>query len=162
MSKKKYILKRLTLARKEILDLIEPLPEKKWHKKFLGKWTLFDFVAHLIGWDTWGAKATREILKGELPAYYKYFDHNWVKFNDFLVKKYRKPTKNSSLRAVRSSHQRLINQIGKIPERKITHDFGLRFWHDPITIKSDTLYQANDELDHSRQLARWLKTGKSQ
>ena len=72
--KKQIVIKKLIKARKKILDLIRPLSKQLWEEVFLGTWSLKDLVAHLIGWDIWGLRATKEILQGKLPSYYQYYD----------------------------------------------------------------------------------------
>lgn len=73
--RKRAVINKLKKTRQKILDLTIFLPEEKWDEIFLGKWSLKDFFAHLIGWDIWSLKAAREIIKGKLPDYYhKYYD----------------------------------------------------------------------------------------
>ena len=160
--KKKEVIGRLVGVRKRILELIGPLSEDKWDRVFLGKWTLKDFVAHLIGWDILGLKATREILQGKLPTYYKYYKEDWEKINDRLVKKYKKGRKRSLLVAEKKFRRKLIGELKKIPEELYRKDFGIRWKGSKITLTSDTLYQANDEKVHLQQIKNWLKTGKKQ
>src|SRR3972149_7111072 len=106
--KKRIVINRLVKARQKILKLGEPLPEEKWDEVFLGKWSVKDLVAHLIGWDNWGLRATREILKGKLPSYYKYYDENWIAMNDRLVKGYKKGGKKKLLAAIKNSHRKIV------------------------------------------------------
>jgi len=161
--KKKSVINNYIRTRQKIMDLIEPLSEEKWDEIFLGKWSLKDFVAHLIGWDIWGLKASYEILKGKLPSYYyKYYDDDWATINGRFVKRYKKGRKKNILAAVKKSHRKLVKELGKIPERSYNKDFGARWQGQKVTIASDTLFQANDEETHVKQIQRWLKTGKSQ
>ena len=160
--KKKTVIKKLEQARQEILDLIEPLPENKWNEIFLGKWSLKDFVAHLIGWDIRGLKATREIVQGKLPSYYECYDEGWRTINDQLVKQYKKGNKKELIAAVKEVRHKLAKELENIPEELYHKDFGIRWKSSKITLASDTLFQANDEKIHTQQIKRWIKTGKKQ
>lgn len=160
---KREVIKRLSEVRRKILALIEPLDDKRWNEVFLGRWTIADFVAHLIGWDIWGLKATREILKGELPSYYfKYYDDDWKTINDHFVKQYKKGDKNDLLNALEKYRNKLTEELEKIPEEFYNEDFGARWMKKVITIASDTLSQVDDEEIHLEQIKNWLKNGKIQ
>lgn len=160
---KKEVIKRLSEARWKILKLIEPLDKKKWNEVFLGKWTIADFVAHLIGWDIWGIKATHEILQGKLPSYYyKYYDDDWKTINDQFVKRYKKGNKSDLLNTLKKYRDKLTEKLENIPEELYHKDFGARWMEKVVTIESDTLYQADDEETHLKQIKNWLKTGKIQ
>lgn len=160
---KKEVIKRLSEARRKILELIEPLDEKRWSEVFLGKWTIADFVAHLIGWDIWGKKATHEILQGKLPSYYyKYYDDDWKTINDQFVKRYKKGNKKDLLNALEKHRNRLVKELEKITEEFYNKNFGARWMKKVVTIASDTLFQADDEEIHLQQIKDWLKTGKIQ
>ena len=160
--KKETVIKRLQQAREKILKQIELLPEEKWDEVFLGEWNLKDFVAHLIGWDTEGLKATQEIIKGKLPRYYQYYERNWTKINKKLVRKYKKGKKKDLLSRVKKSHQKLVKELEKILEELYNKDFGVRWKGSKITLASDTLYQADDEEIHAQQIKCWLKSGQRQ
>ena len=51
--RKRSVINKLRESREKILNLVEPLSEEKWNEVFLGKWSISDLVAHLIGWDVW-------------------------------------------------------------------------------------------------------------
>lgn len=159
---KREVIKSLDEVRQKIVSLITPLNEEKWCEVFLGKWTVADFVGHLIGWDIWGRKATKEILQGKLPSYYADEEPDWVRINDKLVKNYKKGNKKDLLAAVKKSHTQLLAELKKVPEKLLDKDFNIRFEGKKITLTSDTMDQALDEEIHLKQVRNWLKTGKIQ
>lgn len=160
---KRAVINKLIRAREKILKLVESLSEEKWNEIFLGKWAIRDLIAHLIGWDIWGLKATYEILKGKLPSYYyNYYDDDWATINDQLVKQYKKGDKHNMLDSLKKRRKKLIEELEKIPKELYNKDFGARWKGKKVTVASDTLFQADDEEIHAQQIQRWLKTGKAQ
>lgn len=161
--RKRAVINNLVRAREKILELVELLPEEKWNEVWLGKWSISDLVAHLIGWDIWGLKATREILKGRLPGYYyKYYDDDWATINAQFVKKYKKGNKDDLLNSLKKQRDKLIKGLEKVPEELYHKDLGARWKGKIVTIASDTLFQAEDEKIHAQQIKKWLKTGMPQ
>lgn len=142
---KQEIIERLVSSRMEILTIIESLAENKWNQTFLGKWTIADLVAHLIGWDIEGMKATDEILKSKVPSYYSHYDPGWSAFNDQLVRKYKIGNKGELLKKVKKIRLELITKLNTIPEDLFNKDLNIRWQGKVITLASDTLDQALDE-----------------
>lgn len=160
--RKKSVINKYLKARQKIIELIKPLSEEKWNEVFLGRWSLKDFVAHCIGWDIWGLKAIDEIIKGNLPSYYKYYNEDWTKMNDIFVRRFKRGRKRNLLLAVKKSQQKLIAKLKRVPEELYNKDFGLRWQGVKITLSSDTLYQAKDEEKHAKQIKQWFETGRPQ
>lgn len=157
---KESVINQYVETRQKIIGLIELLPEKKWNEVFLGKWTLKDLVAHFIGWDVCGLKATNEILRSKLPSYYRYYDKNWAKINDTFVRHYKKGSKRNLLAKLKKSQNCLVKKLKAISAGFYNKDFGL-CWHGfKITLALDTLFQAKDEEKHLKQIQRWLKIGR--
>ena len=159
---KQIVIKKLIKARKKILDLIRPLSKQLWEEVFLGTWSLKDLVAHLIGWDIWGLRATKEILQGKLPSYYQYYDEDWKSFNDKLVNKYKKGNKNDLLVSIKNSHKKLVEELERIPDKLYNKNFNLTWKGFKVTLTSDTLTQSDDEEIHTKQIKDWLKNQRTE
>lgn len=151
------VIKALSAVREKTLLAIESLHQNTWAEVFLGTWSLADLVAHFIGWDIEGKKATKEILQRKLPSYYLQYDKNWATINNDFVKKYKKGDKHTLLAAVRKSHAQLVAELEKVSENLFNKDFGIRWKGKIITVASDTMSQAIDEEKHFQKIKYWLK-----
>ena len=67
----------------------EELPPLLHDQVLLGIWTIKDLLAHLIGWDFTNLQAIQQILAGQYPTFFKYYDKDWQSYNARLVLEYR-------------------------------------------------------------------------
>ena len=67
--RKSQLLDGLQQARNGILAELSALPPQKRNEAFLGTWSAYDLVAHLIGWDFTNIQAAKDILADQLPQF---------------------------------------------------------------------------------------------
>lgn len=84
------LLDDLAAARQQILDLVGEVPPDQRDVIFLGQWCIKDLLAHMIGWDATNQRSVREILSGERPFFFQYYDKDWQRYNALLVSTYRR------------------------------------------------------------------------
>lgn len=154
--KKREAIEKLVAVRKKLVELIKSIPVNKWDEVFLGKWSLEDVVAHLIGWDIENAKSVQEILKGKRPGCFDYWDENWVTYNDTLVKRYKKGGKKELLSTMRRSHIAYVRQLENISDELFDKDIGLRWKNYVLTPAVNAEYETQDEEIHTQQVSTWL------
>jgi hypothetical protein len=156
--RKDQILSNLATIRQHILTAASGLSEPQADPPFLGIWSVKDLVAHLIGWDLTNLSAVKSLLKGNLPAFYKYRDHDWQTYNAILVRKHRRDTLTGTLAAARNSHETLIDFLQTLPPENFDKDFGVRFRGYRVTIQRLLQAETRDEETHYRQIVDSFKT----
>jgi hypothetical protein len=115
-------------------------------------------MAHLIGWDFANYAAIKRIRTGQLPAFYKYRDHDWQTYNAMLVKKYKKDSVPELLADMDHSHAKLLNQAEKIPVEDFNRDFGVRFRRYKVTIQRLIEADSKDVQIHLEQIVGFFGT----
>lgn len=153
---KKDVLSKLQVTRKKLVILLFSVPENRWNEVFLGKWSLRDVVAHLIGWDIENAKSVNEVLSGQLPSCFKNWDDNWASYNDLLVDRYKKGEKKELLSELDRVHGIYMKVFDNISEEIFSKDIGLRWQNYIITPSVNAEYEAQDEELHTKQIQDWL------
>lgn len=154
---KKNVLSKLKLTRKKLVTLLKSVPISRWNEVFLGKWSLSDLTAHLIGWDYENSRSINEILSGKIPSCFSQWDDNWVSYNDILVAKFKHGRKEELLSELEKAHRRYLKVLESIPEGTFNKDIGLR-WHEyKLTPAVNVSYETQDEECHTKQIEDWLQ-----
>lgn len=158
---KHAIISGLTRARKAIIDAARELPEAKRDEIFLGKWSVKDLLAHLVGWDYTNLNSVKEIREGKTPRVFEHWNPDWAAFNARLVKQYKQDDWSTLLDAVDESHHALRTLLERTPDEEFEKDFGARSPRGRvITIAEHLQAEIDDEQTHYNQIAAWLKSAK--
>ena len=150
--KKQQIVAGLIEARREILDAAARLPAEQQDQLFLGAWSVKDLLAHLVGWDLANMAAAREVLAGQLPAFYAYHDRDWQTYNARLVAQHKRAGWADMVAAVEESHRALVERVRTIPAEELDRDRGVRFRGWKVTIARLLQAEAGDEKQHAAQI----------
>lgn len=151
-AKKEQIIAELTEARREILDAAAQLQAEQQDQVFLGVWSVNDLLAHLMGWDLANLAAAREVLAGQLPAFYAYHDRDWQTYNARLVTQHTQAGWAKMVASVEESHRKLIDYVRTIPAEELERDRGVRFKGYKVTIARLLQAEAGDEKQHAAQI----------
>jgi hypothetical protein len=149
----------LSEARQKILASILKLSPEQKNEAFLGDWTVKDLVAHLIGWDVTNLEAVQEIMKGQYPSFFKFYDKDWHSYNDRLVQKYKKERLEDLLVDVNSSHRQLIHFLEAIPPNEMLNGKAKSEKGRTISIRFLLSSEAGDERQHAEQVLAFAARG---
>ena len=157
-AKKDRIIAGLVEARRAILDAATSLPRAKRDRVFLGVWSAADLLAHLVGWDVANLQAARDILAGNVPAFFSRYDADWKTYNARLVKKHKRGSFAEMVASVERSHRKLIGLLETIPADEFGKDRGLRTPRGAKVILTRILQaEIDDEKVHARQLEDFVR-----
>ena len=126
-SLKSLRLDELGQARTTVLTALNSLPPDSRREPFLGIWSSYELVAHLIGWDYTNIQAIADIQAGQLPQFYAHRDRDWQTYNAQLVRQYSKESWDELMAAAAESHQRLMAVVRSLPADELYKDRGIRF-----------------------------------
>ena len=159
MSKKDEIITGLVRVRQEIVDGVSSLPSARHDEAFLGRWSVKDLIAHLIGWDYTNLEAVKEILRGKLPRFYAFYDRDWASYNAKLVREHKRDSLSGLLASLESSHRALISFLGSVPPEGFQKDHGVRSPQGrAVTIVDLLQTEIDDEREHLEQIRDRLST----
>jgi len=159
-AKKEQIIAELIEARREILDAAARLPAEQQDRPFLGTWSVRDLLAHLVGWDLTNLAAAREVLAGQLPAFYAHHDRDWRTYNALLVAEHKQAGWAEMVASVEGSQRKLIEYLQTIPPEELDRDRGVRFRGYKVTIARLLQAEAGDEKQHAAQIHDfWVLSG---
>ena len=147
----------LRSSRAEILNMVSLMPEELRSQVYLGDWSAYELLAHLIGWDHTNIQAAEELMEGKLPGFYAFHDRDWRNYNARLVAQYRRSNIIELLADCQESHATLLTMIGKLPEVELDRDRGVRFRGWRVTIARLLLAEARDERQHAQQLQAFIR-----
>jgi hypothetical protein len=147
----------MVAARQNILDDVSKLSGVEHDQVFLGVWSIKDLLAHLIGWDKTTLRAVKSVLKGELPSFYKYHDHDWQTYNARLVKKHKRESVAELLAEARESQAALLKFLQTVPPEQFNKDFGVRFRGYRVTIQRLLEADIEDDQIHLKQITDFFK-----
>lgn len=156
--KREQVLSNCMDIRKKLRDEISQLTNSQHEIVFLGIWSIKELMAHLIGWDFANYAAIKRIQTGQLPAFYKYRDHDWQTYNAMLVKKYKKDSVQELLADMDHSHAKLLHQAEIIPVEDFNKDFGIRFRRYKVTIQRLIEADIKDVQIHLEQIVGFFGT----
>jgi hypothetical protein len=119
-----------------------------------------DLLAHLVGWDLTNMEAGREVLAGQLPAFYACHDRDWQTYNARLVAQHKQASWAKMVASVDESHRKLIEYVRTIPAEELERDRGVRFKGYKVTIARLLQAEAGDEKRHAAQIREfWRLSG---
>jgi len=153
---KEEIISSLIEVRRTILQKAAAIPAQTQDAVFLGTWSIKDLLAHLAGWDHANLLAVQEILAGQIPSFYEYYDHDWRSYNARLVDKYKRDNINELIQLVEDSHEVLIECLKGLPAEEYQKDRGLRVKGYKIIISHLLQVEIKDENEHLIQIEIFL------
>ena len=124
----------------------------------LGKWTPRDIVAHLIGWNRYVVRGSRQLQRGELPFYDVDPGENFSKVNAALVKEYPSADRVELVAELRTSTDELCEFLEGLDEADWTRDFGVRHGDEVLTIGATVDELIRDYPHHGEQIETWVDT----
>lgn len=152
VERKNQLINGLVLARARVLQAAQAVPARRADETFLGVWSLMDLLAHLVGWDFTNRQAVEEILSGQPPIFFQYFDKDWRSYNQRLVEQYRCATLEQQLIAIGASHQQLISYLETLLPRDLVLGKVKRQSGRSVTIRNLLQVEARDEDRHAAQI----------
>lgn len=134
-----------------LLEAIGAVPPELRKKPFVGKWSLHEVVAHLIGWDKTNVSTVDSILAGQLPGFYERFEPNWESYNDELVAENRNDDWDGLMAALETSQAAAIAKMRSVPAEALTQP-GPVWRKRPVTIAGMIRAATRDEHEHLGQI----------
>lgn len=150
--RKEEIISDLTSARQSVLAEMALLTEGQLNEPCVGIWCVKDVLAHLIGWDYTNLQAVQEILAGQRPTFFQYYDKDWRSFNAHLVAIYRKEPFGEHIKEAETSHQQLVGFLQSLPAEKLVNGKSPREQGRTITIRNLLKSEAADERKHAEKI----------
>ena len=154
---KNRLIVELTAARASVLDTIRLVPPGREDEVFLGIWSIKDLLAHLEGWDFTNLQAISEILAGQAPTFFQFFDKDWHSYNARLVQQYKRDSFSELLVDVNASHLRLVGYLQTLTAPEIVTGKFKRPNGRTITVKNLLVAETRDELVHAQQVRETFK-----
>jgi len=124
----------------------------------LGKWTPRDIVAHLIGWNRYVVRGSRQLQRGELPFYDVDPGEDFSKVNATLVQEYAATGRRELLAELRESADELCAFLVGLDESEWERDFGVRSGDQVLTIGGTVDELIRDYPHHREQIETWVDT----
>jgi hypothetical protein len=155
--RKNELIAGLANARQELLDAVRSIPPELQDTPCIGHWCAKDLVAHLIGWDKTNLSAVQEILNGERPSFFQFYDKDWQSFNTNLVNQHRREPFSDLLVDAEGSHHGLVAYLLSLAEVQILEGKSPREKGRPVTIRRLLGAEAEDERKHAEQVRTFLQ-----
>jgi len=149
---KRELIDGLVSARREILSAVAEFPPGLHDRVFIGTWTVMDLMAHLVGWDFTNLQAIQQILAGQFPTFFQFYDRDWKSYNARLVQEYKVEAYSSLLYRLHDSHRELINFLESLPAADIVTGKAYNERGRSTAIRSLLSAEAKDELEHGEQI----------
>ena len=158
--KKDDLIGGLVMARRSLLEAAGELPPERLDEVFLGTWSVKDLLTHLVGWDITNLQAIQEILAGQPPAFFQFFDKDWQSYNARLVAEYKIEPFMALLASLEDSHRQLITFLEGLPARFIVEGKGRSpSGRTIITVHNLLQAEASDERKHAGQIGGYFNVG---
>ncbi len=150
--RKTEIIAALAAVRQNLMACIASLPAQAHNQPCVGFWTIKDLLAHLTGWDITNLQAVQEILNGQRPTFFRYYDHDWQTYNASLVLQYHQDCLADSITQAEESHRRLVEYLQTLSPNQILEGKSPRQQGRPVTIRNLLRAEAQDENKHCEQV----------
>jgi hypothetical protein len=157
-ARKRALIDELAQQRRALLAEIESLPDERLEEIFLGEWCLKDLLAHLVGWDYTNREAIEQILSGQTPAFFQYYDKDWRSYNARLVAQYRCEPFGALLEAAQRSQQALIDLLEGLAAQDVLSGKAATPSGRTVRVSGLLRAEASDEGDHAAQIRAWKAT----
>ena len=120
--------------------------------KKVTSWTVRDIVAHLIGWNRYIVRGTRQILRGELPFYDVDPGPDYSNVNASLIREYADTDLSVLLEGLVASTKELTDFLRTLDAHTWDCDFGVRHKGEILTVKSTVNDLIADYHHHQIQI----------
>lgn len=117
-----------------------------------------DIVAHLIGWNRYIIKGSREIIKGELPFYDVDPGEKYSKVNADLISKYPSEDTRKLLHQLDQSAENLKEYLLALHREVWASDFGVRHRDSVVTIQNTVGDLSEDYHHHCSQIDQQMSS----
>ena len=156
-SLKSLRLDELGQARTTVLTALNSLPPDSRREPFLGIWSSYELVAHLIGWDYTNIQAIADIQAGQLPQFYAHRDRDWQTYNAYLVREYSEESWEELMAAVAESYRCLVAVLRALPADELYRDRGIRFRGWKVLIGRLVEADIKDVTTHPGQVRAFIE-----
>jgi uncharacterized damage-inducible protein DinB len=154
--KKRQWIDELVAARRSLLEAVRALLGARQDEVFLGTWSVKDLLAHLVGWDATNLKAVQEILSGQYPAFFQFYDKDWHSYNARLVERYKIEPFAALLAEVEDSHRQLVGFLESLSAAELVGGKARSAKGRTVTIRGLLRAEANDERQHAGQVSAFF------
>jgi len=137
--------------RERLVALALTVPPELRKTPFVGKWSLHEVIAHLIGWDRTNINTVDDLLAGRLPAFYDRYEPNWVAYNDDLVAKHSDDDWDALMQELVESQTAALLKLRSLSAEQLTQP-GPVWRTRPITIAGVLRFATKDEYEHLGQI----------
>jgi len=120
-------------------------------------WTARDIIAHLIGWNLYIVKGSKQIIRGELPFYDINPGPDYSNINAELIRKYSDTDRSVLLSKLADSAGELVSFLRTIDPTDWDRDFGVRHNDEKLTVK-DTIEDLIADYNHHKVQLNGLRT----
>jgi len=155
--RKDELIEALLAARQDVLHAVGHIPPGQEDQPCIGSWSVKDLLAHLIGWDHTNLEAVQQILTGDRPRFFQYFDKDWQTYNARLVSLYRKDSIEALLADAGESHQKLAAFLQSLSAQQVLNGRSSPEHGRSVSIRSLLRAEAKDEQAHAGQVRAFFE-----
>ena len=149
-------IKSLEKSVEEFKKFILSLESDIYLKKFTD-WSPRDVLAHLVGWNRYTIKGSKQIMERESPLYFDEPGEDFCKVNEVLVKKYSTTDRKKLINELDISLGELKDFLRSISENEWEKDFGVRYKGYSITIRNSVEGLIKDYIKHKKDVEDWIE-----
>lgn len=122
----------------------------------LSNWSPRDIVAHLIGWNRYVVRGSRQLLRGELPFYDVNPGEDYSSVNKRLVAECSSESRGELLTELEESATELARFLRSLSPDDWRRDSGVTHQGKALTIRGTVAELVEDYFHHSEQIREWL------
>jgi len=141
--------------RERLVGLALSVPAELRKTPFVGKWSLHEVIAHLIGWDRTNINTVDDLLAGRLPPFYDRYEPNWVGYNDELVAKHGDDDWDALTQELSESQTAALLKLRSLSAEQLTEP-GPVWRTRPVTIAGVLRFATKDEYEHLGQIEAFI------
>ena len=145
------LIDELEEQRERLVALALSVPPELRKTPFVGKWSMHEVIAHLIGWDRTNITTVDALLAGRLPAFYDRYEPNWVGYNDELVATHRDDDWDALMQELSESQTAALLKLRSLSAEALTQP-GPVWRTRPVTIAGILRFATKDEYEHLGQI----------
>jgi len=118
----------------------------------IGRWTTRDIVAHLIGWNRYSVRGSRQLLKGEPPFYDDDPGEDYCNVNARLVAEYPTEDRTELLDELARAATELADYLRSLSASEWRGGTGVELDGEELTIRQNVDWLIEDHSHHSAQI----------
>lgn len=155
--RKAEMIEALVSARQSILSAVDLMTPEQYEQPCIGVWCVKDLLAHLIGWDETNLQAVQQILAGERPQFFQYYDKDWQSYNAALISQRRCDPIEALRLSADQSHHRLVTFLHSLTASQVLAGKSSPQNGRPVSIQMLLRAEAKDEQVHAGQVRAFLE-----